>query len=165
MGYSNSDAAIKRVQKLLDQMLLAKSDLTWPSTNAHMLGYHIREALTIAKKKGIEPYNELKDKFTIRNKGNRVVAELKHVEAATALQAAMSNLTIEHLSSLMEIVGAAINHKASEMFFPDADLAPDEVEKLFLWAEKNGYFLIAAESGITLTKDDPGEASWRPASS
>lgn len=165
MGYSNSEASIKRVQKLLDQMLDAQSDISWPSPNAHMLGYHIREALTIAKKKGIEPYKGLKDRFIIRNKGTRVVAELRDVETLAALQSAMSKVVLENLSSLMEILGGAINHKMSEMFFPDADLTQDEAEKLYLWAQKNGYFLIVAESGITLTKNDPGEAVFRPESS
>lgn len=162
MSYSSNVKVIEKMKSLLDQMVQAKTDLTWPTTNAHMLGYHIREALTIAKKAGIKPYDTLKDRFVIRNRGDRVTAELKDKEAFTALQSVMSKVTLENLTSLMEIVGGAINHKAREMFFPDADLMPEELEKLHLWAEKNEYFMVASDAGVTLTRDDPGEAKWVP---
>lgn len=160
MGYSKNIKMIERVRPLLDQMLNAKTNLVWPSRNAHMLGYQIREALTLAKKNKVEPYDALKDKFVIRNKGDHILAELRLVEVS--IEAVLSKVTLEGLVSLMEIVGGAINHRADEMYFPSADLEPEEIEKLFIWAQKNEYFLIAAETGVTLTKNDPGEAKWTP---
>lgn len=160
MGYSKNLDRIERVRPLLDQMLKAKTSLTWPSANAHMLGYHIREALTLAKKTKFKPYDELKDKFIIRNKGNCVVADLRNMEIS--IETVMSKVTLEDLVSLLEIIGGAINHRADEMFFPSADLEAEEVEKLFVWAEKNNYYLIVAETGVTLTRNDPGEAKWTP---
>lgn len=160
MGYSKNLDRIERVRPLLDQMLKAKTSLTWPSENAHMLGYHIREALTLAKKGKIAPYDTLKDRFIIRNKGSHVVADPKDIEIS--IESVMSKVTLEDLTSLMEIVGGALNHRADEMFFPSADLEADEVEKLYTWAQKNDYFLVVAETGVTLTRNDPGEAKWTP---
>jgi len=162
MGYSRNVKAIDRVRPLLEQMLVARTNLMWPSKNAHMLGYHIREALTIAKKEKIEPFDKLKERFVIRNKGDHVVAELKDIEELDTIQSVMSRVTLEGLVTLMEIVGGAINHKADQMFFPSADLEDGEVEKLYIWAQKNSYFLIVADSGVTLSKSDPGEAKWEP---
>lgn len=162
MGYSGNKAAVERVKPLLDQMVQAQQDLTWPSTNAHMLCYHIREAMTVAEKLKIEPYDGLKVNWIIRNRGTKVVAERKNVETLQALQAAMSNMELENVDSAMGIVGAAIMHKAHQMYFPDARLNPDDVLALYSWCHKHGYFLVVAEVGVTITKDDPGEVAWTP---
>lgn len=164
MGYSRSLNAIERVKPLLDQLVSADKDISFPHENPHMLGYHLREAMTIAEKKKVSPYAELKKRWTIRNRGNRVVAELRGVENIVALQAAMSKMAIEDVSSLVEVIGSAITHKAHEMFFPDADMIREDVEKLYAWARKNEYYLVVSLDGITLTKDDPGEAAWTPES-
>lgn len=128
-----------------------------------MLGYYLREALTIAEKMKIEPYHELKSRFRIRDLGDRVVAELTKVESLTALQTGMAKMTLPGLTELFEIIGAAITHGANEMYFSEAELLEEEVGKLFAWATKNGYHLVVGE-GITLTKTDPGEAKWLPES-
>jgi len=147
---------------LLDQMVVAKTDLTWPTKDAHMLGYHLREAMTLAKRIGKAPYDTLKEKFTIRNRGDRVVAELKIVETVQALQQLMSKMELPEVHTVVEIVGAAISHGAGQMYFPDAALTEDDAEELYNWASKHGYHLVVAEIGVTITKDDPGEAAWKP---
>lgn len=163
MGYSKNPAAVERVKPLLDQMVKATTDLMWPSENAHMLGYHLREAMSVAKSKKIEPYHELKDKFVIRNRGTRVIAEKRHVETITALQAALSKVVLSNIETLVQIVGAAIEHKAHELFFPDAALAVEEDKlTLYKWCQKNGYHMILAEVGVTLTKEEVGDIEWTP---
>lgn len=162
MGYSKNEAVINRVKPLLDQMVVAKADLTWPTKDAHMLGYHLREAMTLAKRIGKAPYDQLKDKFTIRNRGDRVLAELKIVETVQALQNLMSKMELPEIHTVVEIVGAAIAHDAGQMYFPDAVLTEDDAKELYNWTSKHGYHLIVAEVGATITKDDPGEAAWTP---
>lgn len=146
---------------MLDQMVSATTSISWTTDNGHMLGYKLREAMLVAKNKKITPYDKLRDKFIIRNKGDKVMAELR-VYTAISLQESLSRVTIEDISVLPAIIGAAITHKANEMYFPDARLSYDDTEKLYLWASKNFYFLIISESGVTLTKNDPGEARWEP---
>jgi hypothetical protein len=162
MGYSKNEASINRVKSLLDQMVAAKTDLTWPTKDAHMLGYHLREAMTLAQKIGKAPYDKLKDRFTIRNRGDRVVAELKLVETVQALQQLMSKMELPELHTVVEIVGAAIAHDAGRIYFPDAVLMDEDKKDLYGWTSKHGYHLIVAEVGVTITKDDPGEAAWTP---
>lgn len=162
MGYSNNSAVIARVRPLLDQMVKATSDLVWPSKDPHMLGYHIREAMTYAKAREIDPYKGLKSQWIIRNRGDRVVAERRDVIAFEALQSAMQKMEIENLHSVVEIVGAAIAHKAHHIYFPDAILTPDERLMLWKWARSNEYYIVVAEVGVTLTKENPGEAAWTP---
>jgi len=162
MGYSGNKAAVERVKPLLDQMLRSEHDLIWPSENAHMLCYHIREGMTVAQSLKIDPYTELKKEWVIRNKGSRVVAERKNPIALEALQAAMSKMELEDVRNVMEIVGAAILHKAHQMYFPDAVFTPEDSLSLYNWCQRNGYHLVVAEVGVTITKDDPGEAAWTP---
>ena len=162
MGYSKNEASINRVKSLLDQMVKANTDLTWPTKDAHMLGYHLREAMTLAKRIGKAPYETLKDKFTIRNRGDKVVAELKIVESVQALQQLMSKMELPEVHTIVEIVGAAISHDAGQIYFPDAVLSTEDSTELYGWTSKHGYFLIVAEVGVTITKEDPGEVAWTP---
>lgn len=163
VGYSQNEAAINRVQALLDQMVVTDTDLSWPTKDAHMLGYHLREAMTLAKRIGKSPYDTLKDKFTIRNRGDRVVAELKVKEGIEALQSLMSKVELSDVTSTVEIVGAAIVHsQATELYFPDAVLTDEDKLALWKWSSKNEYYIIVAEIGVTLTKKDPGEVAWTP---
>ena len=164
MGYSKSPLAIKRVQTLLDQMVLATSDLTWPAENAHMLGYYIRQAMTIAKKQKLEPYHMLKDRFVIRNRGNKVTAELRDISPASGLQSVMSQIRLEEVNSLMEIIGALITHNTADQFhFPKANLTDEELTQLYKWSRENEKFMVVSDSeGITIVSTDPGDVKWTP---
>lgn len=161
MGYSNNKIVIERMRPLLDQLLVATADISWSTENAHMFCYRLNEALMYAKKHGVVPYEGLKDKFMIRNKGNRALAELRVQPVLETLQRAMEKLVLSDFSSAVEIVGAAITNKVNEMFFPDAELNEEELKLVHTWGEKNGYFLVYG-NGLTLTKNDPGEAKWTP---
>lgn len=161
MGYSRNPKMIERSRTFLDAMLAAKDDIAWNSENSHMLGYYIREALTLAKRFDIAPYNELKDKFIIKDKGDRVVAELRL--RIPVLRHATGKLTLSELTSVQEIVGACIEHKSEEMYFPNASLSEDDVKTLHTWTEKNNYFIISAPGGeLTVTRKDPGDIKWMP---
>lgn len=126
-----------------------------------MLGYYLREAMTLAKKYKIAPYEELKDKWIIRDRGDRITAELRSRTPLEAMRIAISKLVLSNLVSLNEIVGACINHKAEEMYFPDADITDEEAGTLYLWSIKNGYFIVVG-NGVTITKTDPGDVAWIP---
>jgi len=150
------------MKPLLDQMLAAQRDLAWPTDNAHMLGYRLREAMNIAKRGKIEPYQNLKDKFVIRNKGDKVYAEYRHPETIAALREVLSKMTLADIEQPMEIVGAAILHKAQEMYFPSVTLTDEDKLTLYQWTSKNGYYMIVAEVGVTLTRVNPGDVAWEP---
>lgn len=167
MGYSTSPFTIKRVEKFLKEMVTTEHDLAWPTKNAHMVSYYIRQALTVAKTQGIDPYNTLKDRFIIRNRGDKVVAELRDLSTSTeALKHTMSQMTISDARSTMEIVGACITNKTAEqLHFPNASLTKEELKTLYKWISETELYLIVSDvEGITILKNNPGAVAWTPES-
>lgn len=161
MGYSRNPNVVTRCKTQLDTLLAATSDVTWVVKDSHMTGYWIREAMTVAEKQGIKPYHELKGKFIIRDKGGKVVAELRERAALEQLKSSAPKLVLADLTGLLEILGACVEHKSSEMYFPGAALDEEEIGRLYNWCRTNNYFIIAGD-GITITKTDPGDIAWTP---
>lgn len=164
MGYSNSKSVIERAKEYLEILLVSNQDVTWQAENTHMFAYYLREAMTLAAKHRIAPYHELKGKWIIRNKGNRVVAELKGIEPLVGLQAMPTKFTSSVITTLTELVGAAITVKATEMYFSSVALSDADKLMLYQWCQKNEYYMVAAEVGVTLLKNDPGDVAWQPES-
>ena len=159
MGYAKSPHRVERMKPYLNAMVNATAELRWKSNDAHMLAYHIREALGIAKKLGIAPYAKLKDEYIIKNLGT-IVCAVRRIESA--VEAGGAKLTLADIETVEEIVGACIIHSANEMYFPDADLDNAEAKVLYRWAETEGYFIVVGENGTTVTRSNPGEAAWKP---
>lgn len=172
MGYSNSPRAVQKVRKYLDEMLKEDAQIEWLDSNPAKLAYRINDGLHAAKvnavdrdKRPVEPYasySRLKAKFIIRVGEGRVIAEPRDVVPLQTVRAGMSRVTLHELSDVMELVGAAVKHKAPEMFFPDADPEQVNLSQLYAWASRNGYFIIPSDDGITLTQNDPGDIAWTP---
>jgi hypothetical protein len=174
MGYSHSTRAVQRVKNHLDEMLRSDKKLEWADPDPTRLAYRINDGIAAARhnafdrdKRPIEPYvtyARLKAKFIIKIEGTKVVAEPRDVMPLEIVRAGMGKMVVNEVQDVLEVVGAAIMHKAPEMFFPDAD-ALDEREdlpQLYAWASKNGYYIIPSEDGVTLTQNDPGEIAWTP---
>lgn len=172
MGYSKSTRAVQRVKKYLDEMLREDTQIEWASDDPSKLAYQLNDGLHAAKhnavdrdKRPVEPYASyahLKAKFILRIRPGRVVAEPRDVVPLQTLRVGMSRLTLHEIRDVMEIVGAAIKHKAPEMFFPDADENEVNLPQLYAWASRNDYFIIPSDDGITLTQTDPGDLAWEP---
>lgn len=160
MGYSYSPMRVERMKAYLNSMLTANHELRWKSENTHMLAYHIREALVIAEKKSIVPYSKLKSLFIVKNLGSYVSA-VRRTETPDEVGANVK-LTLSEIENVEGVVGAVILHKANEMFFPDCVLNDAEAKVLFDWASPLFYNLVIGESGTTVTKNDPGDAAWKP---
>lgn len=168
MGYTTNRRAITRVKQHLDQMVAAENKIVWPANEPSKLAYQIREGITVSKDaailegKAVEPYHsyaKLKSKFIIRVESGTVVAEPRD---GMPIEAVIAAVTIPYVTDEMEIVGAAIKHKAPELFFPNANLLKMDAETLYNWTERNGYYIVGGENGVTLIKDDPGIIAWRP---
>lgn len=172
MGYSKSTRAVQRVKKYLDEMLREDAQIEWVSDNPSKLAYQLNDGLHAARhnavdrdKRPVEPYatySHLKAKFILRVGPGKVIAEPRDVVPLQTLRVGMSRLTLHELSDNLEIVGAAIKHKAPEMFFPDADEKSVDLPQLYAWAVRNDYFIIPSDDGITLTQTDPGDLAWAP---
>jgi len=158
VGYSISQNAIARVRTTLDQMLAADHDLEW-ITPVPRLAYYIREGIAAARALGMTQYAELSGKYIIRElEGGRIKAELRN-KLPDILHQELQKLVIREITGATAVVGAAIQNKRHEMFFPDAGLFDStELFAVDSWAHTAGYFLIEHDGGaVTLTKDDPGE--------
>lgn len=166
MPYARSRKAILRVESILRELLAAEDDIVYQSLEPQKLSYHIHEAL---KSAAVYPeyahYAPLRDKFTIRLRAGKVVAELKHKQlvALKVVREQLSKMTVPEVNTVLGIVGAAVTHKASEMYFPDAQLDDSNLRTLENWATPAGYFIVNNyDKGVTLTKVNPGEMAWQP---
>lgn len=88
MTYSKSPSNVLKMRPYLVQMVGAKVSLYWNTLNGHTFAYELRQAMSIAKKRNIKPFSDLKDKFVIHNKGNKVIAEPKDLDMLAALKKA-----------------------------------------------------------------------------
>lgn len=168
MPYARSRKAIMRVEPILRELLNAQDDVTYQSLEPQKLSYQLHEAFKSAL---VYPeyalYAPLRDKFTIRLRAGKVVAELKSKQlvALKVVKEQLSKMTIVEVNTVLGIVGATVTHKASEMYFPDAKLGEGELATLENWATPAGYFIINNyDNGVTLTKVNPGEMAWSPSS-
>lgn len=166
MAYSRTTRSIARVQPQLNAMIEAKTSIEWPSDEPQKLAFKLREAIAAAKTLAMKdqetfgPYAALAARYTIRCKAGKVVAEPRELFGVLAVEAMRSKMQIETAVSLLEVLGAAIQHRADEMVFPNAENWNEEdLIRLHKWTVQNSYFMIVGD-GITLTKNDPGEAKW-----
>ena len=115
--------------------------------------YNLREAFSVIKRfrSQYPRYADVVDNFTFRVNGKTVVAVLRN--PMTAQHIASARVTISNAVSAMEIVGAALMHKASAMHFPNASMNPEEVSKVKRWATVSGYVVEPSTSndGLYLT--------------
>ncbi len=142
MSYSRNKNALKRVQKILDDMLKAPEgeDISFMSTNPVKLAYQLHEALDVADTyMEFVKYRPLRKLFKFRTRFDRVIAECK----AKPVDA---------------------KDKANELYFPKAILTDDDLNKLHKWTSMSGLFIINNyEVGITIVKNNPGELAYEPA--
>jgi hypothetical protein len=167
MAYNRTHKSILRVKSYLDAMVSARSSLEWAADEPQKLAFKLREAIAAARAFTIKdntyaPYASLAARFMIKCLPGKVIALPRETFGVQALEALRSRMTVNGVSSLLEVMGAAIEHNAEELYFPSAENWPDaDILKLYNWATQKSYFIIVGE-GITLTRTDPGEAKWEP---
>lgn len=156
MGYTLTANSVSRVKPYLDELVAAEGDMQWESTDP-LLAYRIREGIAAAAHLKIEQYAKLTNKYIIRSRKNKVVAELRNRLDIDALRSGLAEpaekLTIRDAISLPEIIGACVAHNADELYFPLAVLEEDELDKLKNYAKgKHLEVLDHEDEGITLRK-------------
>lgn len=169
MTYSKSNRALLKVKPYLDQLVEASTNIEFEADEPSEFSYKLREGIYVAsaraKESNEEPYvsySRLKSKFILRTGKNKVIAELRDAVPIVSLRKAFAMMTLHDLSDEFELIGAAIAHKAPELFFPDADDDTCELHALYLWTSSNGYHIVVSEKGITLTTNEVGEVAWKP---
>lgn len=171
MAYSRSTKAVDRVVKQLDKLVDANEDVVWLTADPTKLRYRLHEAFSVIERypAKFNSYLGIKDKFVIRVRPNKVVAELRTPEVVEdsnlnveKFNRTISTLLIPDVNTHIAIVGAVIANRAvDELHFPQAFLDDESLAKLFGWTSSNGYHIVRG-NGLTLTKNDPGELAWKP---
>lgn len=104
-------------------------------------------------------------KFLIRNKPGKVIAERRDKAVVGSIsEIKVIAKELPQLITASEIVGAVIMHKdIPKFYFPHLkDIR--ELRKVYNWTFLNGWFMVFdEETGLVLTKDDPGELKYVPA--
>lgn len=170
MAYARSKKSVTRIEPLLDQLLTSSDDVIFRCDEPQKVAYQLHEAL---KSAGFFPeyqkYLVIRDKFTIRTRAGKVIAELKTrpiIDSIKGMKVPPPKVTIDAVLNPLEIVGATIaNNKPEEIYFPVSKLSEAELSELYIWASFVNYFIINhGDNGVTLTKDKPQFplAAWEP---
>lgn len=158
MGYSKHSRAVEKVKNHLDELIAAqgKKEIRWYEKDPTKTAYHLREAFRF------DAYQPLRAMYIVRIRGHYVIAEPRVAPTQPAAQTEIGTMNIPEVTDLLEVIGAAIKHKRETMFFPSVELDDSSMEKLYAWASKNGYHIVAGDEGVTLTRNDPGVLAWTP---
>jgi len=154
MAYSRSVNAIVKVRSYLDELVDAKVNMEWRASDPNKFAYQLREGIAVAMiyKEQYPTYANLRDKFSIKILKDRVVAQLK--DTLDIQPVAHGRITLTGVSSVLDIVASAVQHKAPTMHFPNASTADADVVKLRKWCEISDYVCEVDQSGngVYLTK-------------
>ena len=170
MGYSKSIRAVRRVEPILKQLVVAQGNLEFPSSNSGEDAYYIRDGIKASAHHAIrdnepnEPYysySQLNVKYVFKAAAGKVVAALRDVVTVRALASAHASMSVPDVDDDLSIIGAAITHRAPRMYFPDAGAESVDLHSVYNWARENNYHIVVGD-GITLTQDDPGKLAWKP---
>lgn len=171
MGYNPSKKAVEDMKVVLDFMLEHQNvDFKYPSVAPDKLAYAVRRALHGVKAfpKSYPQYQPLLDRFTMKERGDYVLftRRISLVSGSPTVVtpeglAANRELSIESVSTPMQIVGALIKHKADSMRFPDAATDTESLSRIYKWSSTNGYFMELASTGLLITRTKPVQ-EWQP---
>ncbi len=180
MGYNISRFSVNRNRPQLDQLLVAKGDLRFETSDPRKLSYKIREALMSAKEfeEFKHYYDTIFPHFTLREESNAVVAIYHSIPIGIPLGTDDSGDdnelpretkgTISEALSMLDIIGGGIEGDKEgfiELFFPNARLNPSDQNKLHDWTQTTEWkYIDHGDKGVTLTKDKdlPTEIFWEP---
>ncbi len=157
MGYSRNKSAVERVKPILELLLNSHADMEFPSTNPHKLVYYVRDGFSVAKGLPSSPYKELHEKWRLRAKQDRMVAELKDalIEIGVPLLAKrFVGLNLPEVTEVLEIIGALIKHRAPRYEFPNAHIRENGLKNLEAWCSKNDYRIVQSEPHLILERND-----------
>ena len=133
--YNLSEAAFKQVEKILDEMLHAETDtLTWEFEDSRKVAYFIRQGISAAGKLDKPAYADLKFKWKIHEKGNKVIAK-KRV-SLDVIPIGIHKKTFFGITTLSRMITAAVeNSHLTVLHFPDLIMSIQEANQLDKWCK------------------------------
>lgn len=178
MPYNRSHNAIKKVESYLAAIAMLKDgeSMDWANPEPQQLAYLLHNALYVARNTIASPYKDLADKYYIRVKGGRVVVTpkiqsfvpgspvtfpVKEISNEFLAQTTL-RINIEAPETMLEIAESIDKFKAHEMYFPNASVSIEELDKLYTYCTSRRYYMVVGdiEDGLLITKTDPGELAY-----
>lgn len=145
MGYNKSKKVLDEVRPVLDVVLAANGvKISIPSRYPSKLAMKIREGLKSAEDFEEESqYSDILTQYKLRVKQDKVVfdprAIVTYENPIIELAQSLNTLEVPRVTSLFEVVGACIKHKAPRITFPDVELSNTDLASLLTWCKKNDY--------------------------
>lgn len=139
MTYKVSSNTIPRVQAYLDEILKNPELVDFKHPDPNKLARWLHEALYLGSKLKNTKLIEIRSKYKIRVLRDRVRIELRDIPVEIAYNRAPETLTISNATTLKEVIGAIIHHKAASMDFPNSIIDEAEMNRLTTWATSEGY--------------------------
>ena len=140
MGYKYSKNTIPRVAPYLDQLLPAKEHtIDFVDADPIRLARWLYEAISLSAKEG-KDYGKIRNNYRFRVLKDRVRAELRDV--IIEIPKAPPALIIKEATTMREVVGAILHHKAPNMEFPEAVVTQEEFTRLADWATSINYTIV-----------------------
>lgn len=159
MGYSKNKNSLLRVQGLLDILVKMKGteeEFIIPSKTPYETLYSVREGLKYAEEHKVENYADLKETFILKyNSEGILVKPRRKIDYGTPIQqlAKSQHLVLDEVTGVLEMIGAAIQHKAPKLEFPNANVEGDGLKRLEKWATLNQYKIVKSDSGIIMERE------------
>jgi len=150
MGYTKNPNAIDKVEKFLSMMVSANENLEWETTDPNKLAYYLREGISASgtlhrnnNDERLKNFSELKSKFIIRVKENKVIAQLRtEIPLAIMSVKKLKSVYLPNISTLTEVVGAVAEYIVGEdkeqITIPNSDLSEVEFDKLAMYLKPKG---------------------------
>lgn len=140
MGYKFSKNTIPRVAPYLDQLLPAKEHtVDFIDADPNRLARWLYEAISLSIKEN-NIYKDIRSVYRFRVLKDRVRAELRDV--IIEIPKAPVALIINEATTMREVVGAVLHHKAPNMEFPKAEVTQEEFTRLADWATTINYTMV-----------------------
>jgi len=147
-------------------MVEANENLEWETTDPGKLSYYIREAISVScllykddheneKAKG---FSNLKSKFIIKIKGNRVIAVLRNeIPPAIMSVRKLKSVYLPSIGTLTEIVGAIakyiIEEEKEQITIPSFNLSGTELTKLRAYLKSKELEIEVNENELVISKN------------
>jgi len=163
MGYTKNPTAIDKVEKFLSMMVSANENLEWETTDPNRLAYYLREGISASgilhrnnNDERLKNFSELKSKFIIRVKENKVIAQLRtEMPLAVMSVKKMKSVYLPNISTLTQVVGAVAKYMVEEekeqITIPNSDLSEIEFVKLGVYLKNKELKMEINESEIVIS--------------
>lgn len=164
MGYSNSPRSVSRVARILDKLItLPDGDkIEIDSDDPKRLAYAIHEAFRIIRDNptAYPKYATVATNFKARIIGSavRIEPKLELIKDVTQMAKAIDTMVIPDVTSLIQIIGAIVKHKAAKLSFPNANLDNVELERFSKWCGAQNYSVNLLEP-LTVSRCNESSAA------